>query len=149
MFEMEFFGENKKITNSEMLKAAYFYLEILIPPKEIKPLSIEISYEKPDAIRNGHGYVLNIDHPNDRSKKKFFIWLRPSRSRKKQFITLAHECVHIKQHVCGEYPYHNDFRNSEIVNAFCSYWDDPREIEAFGKEFGLYRRYEESLKQPH
>ena len=142
MFEMEFFGENKKITNSEMLKAAYFYLEILIPPKEIKPLSIVISYEKPDAISNCNGYIMNTDHPNSKRKKNFFVWLRPTKSRKKQFISLAHECVHIKQYVCGEF----NAVKSRVSFQMDSYWDDPREIEAFGKEFGLYRRYEESLK---
>ena len=44
--------------------------------------------------------------------------------------TLAHELVHVKQYECGELT-----QNSEDN---IPYWDKPSEIEAYGREVGLF-----------
>lgn len=62
--------------------------------------------------------------------------------------TLAHEMVHVKQFAKGEI-YDHKFRRTyrwgnKVINVDKhDYWDLPWEIEAYGKELGLYVRYKE------
>ena len=50
-------------------------------------------------------------------------------------ITLAHEIVHVKQYERGEM--------KELSNSAISYWDRPSEIEAHGRELGLFIQWVE------
>ena len=55
--------------------------------------------------------------------------------------TLAHELVHVKQYVLGELkPVHNGFvfkKNLYQPNNLLEYFEQPFEIEAYGREKGL------------
>jgi hypothetical protein len=55
-------------------------------------------------------------------------------------ITVAHEMVHIKQYVKGEMP-------KSITEG--DYWDRPHEIEAHGRETGLFIRWAEANQLSH
>ena len=66
-------------------------------------------------------------------------------------IVLAHEMVHVKQYAKGEmkdFVYGNrvKFKGSIINDNIVEYWDQPWEIEAHGKEKGLYLRFLEHEK---
>ena len=52
--------------------------------------------------------------------------------------TIAHEIVHVKQYELGELTQNNE---SDI-----EYWDRPSEIEAHGRETGLFIKWAEANK---
>ena len=52
--------------------------------------------------------------------------------------TVAHELVHVKQYITGELTQDSD-KN-------ISYWDRPSEIEAHGRETGLFIKWAEANK---
>lgn len=81
--------------------------------------------------------------------KVFDIKLSKSIKNLRKIIqTLAHEMVHVKQFAKGEI-YDHKFRRTfkwgkQVFNVdTCDYWDLPWEIEAYGKEVGLYVRFKE------
>ena len=69
----------------------------------------------------------------------------------KLFTTLAHEMVHVKQFALGEmkdgissaYTY---WQGSQISEEDNDYWDLPWEIEAHGREKGLFTRFKHHYK---
>ena len=63
---------------------------------------------------------------------EFTIRLDSSMELKSMLTYVAHECVHIKQYVLGEVTESLPPKN---------YWDDPLEIEAYGRELGLFVRW--------
>lgn len=68
------------------------------------------------------------------------------RSIWRQLRTVCHEMVHVKQYAKGEMKYmwrparHTKF-NGELYPDSLNYWEQPWEIEAFGREVGLYTRW--------
>jgi hypothetical protein len=61
--------------------------------------------------------------------------------------TIAHEMVHVKQYSKGELvdlSRSNSTRwQNNIIDKSTNYWDLPWEIEAHGKELGLFIRWAE------
>ena len=62
--------------------------------------------------------------------------------------TIAHEMVHVKQFAKGEiydHKYRRTFKwGKQTFNIdTCDYWELPWEIEAFGREVGLYYRFKD------
>ena len=92
---------------------------------------------------------------NNRQPRKFTILINmPSKPSLKYIIsTLAHEMVHVKQFVKNELidlPSTNYnvsmFKNKKYNLNRVSYYDQPWEIEAFGRERGLTKEYFEKVK---
>ena len=80
---------------------------------------------------------------------KYTITVDSTFSKRKILIALAHEMVHIKQYVKRELTYNerkkvSRYRGQVYKDANMNYWDMPWEIEAFGRELGLYRQFIES-----
>lgn len=69
------------------------------------------------------------------------------------FETVAHEMVHVKQMAKGELkerftPVHKQTWNNKIVDTNkLSYWDLPWEIEAHGRQRGLFVRFVEAKQK--
>jgi len=65
----------------------------------------------------------------------------------KQLKTVCHEMVHVKQYAKGEMRYmwrphrHTKFLGELYSDDKVDYWDQPWEVEAFGREVGLYTRW--------
>ena len=145
MFEMEFLGENKKVPNRRFFSAANFMLPCLLKKEHIDKLNITLSFLKEDRERDTDGWTLK------EGLNSYYIWIRNSAPRKRQLTSLAHELVHVKQDLLGE-----GAIDSKIAKAtpdaehVDDYWDDPLEIEAYGRELGLTDRFLrwESLNEP-
>jgi hypothetical protein len=136
-------GKNTKIKHSEMRKAAKFMMSLLVPKRLYNSLSIDIEYAN---IPNCKGTTEYLD-TNDRPRM-FKVTISPSISKKNQLLTLAHELTHVKQFAKGELMEYQKKHNSamrwgnEIIQYDDeTYWDAPWEIEAYGREIGLYIRY--------
>ena len=68
--------------------------------------------------------------------------------------TIAHEMCHVKQWASGDmYEYSDGFRTKYKKKAYntkkMDYWDAPGEIEAHGREIGLFVQWAEKNKLGH
>ena len=77
------------------------------------------------------------------------------------FKTLAHEMVHLKQYAKNELGKEFSLTTKGGVKIMtrwknelwkaktkeCPYWDSPWEIEAYGREVGLYRRWVDHVEK--
>ena len=92
---------------------------------------------------------VDFDDTNHRPQE-FTMTVDSSVSRRRIMETIAHEMVHVKQYAkgelvdlsrCGSTKWQNNLVDSET-----NYWDLPWEIEAHGKELGLFIRWAEENK---
>jgi hypothetical protein len=89
--------------------------------------NIEINFRRMSNDLN-YGYACHVDS-ND-----YEVDIKRSLRMRDMLITLAHELVHVKQYVKKEMP-------KKLSEG--DYWDRPYEIEAHGRETGLFIRWVE------
>ena len=120
-----------------------------------KQISVKLKFIKKDIIlyEDDCAYMEWMD--NNRQPRKFVISIHtpPNVSLRYIISTLAHEMVHVKQFVKNELidlPSTNYnvsvFKNKQYNLNRVAYYDQPWEIEAFGRERGLTREYFEKVK---
>jgi hypothetical protein len=142
-------GENSQHKVNNLCSATEFYLNLLLNEDIINDLTIDIEID-PELNLSGECYPMEED-PNPRH---FVIRLNPETSSESIYATLAHELVHVKQFATGEmYDYISfDGQKLQVVKSWkgktwepeenqCSYYDSPWEIEAFGREVGMYHKW--------
>ena len=87
---------------------------------------------------------------DERYPNEFHIRADASQPLRRVLETIAHEMVHVKQYAkgelvdlsrCGSTKWQN-----EVINKDTNYWDLPWEVEAHGKELGLFIRWAEDNK---
>ena len=77
---------------------------------------------------------------------------KPIKLKKREILeTVCHELVHVKQHAKKEHYFHQrkdlvKFKGKLYDTTKMEYWDFPWEIEAYGRERGLYEMWLESKK---
>ena len=125
---------NKKLTEDEIDKAFFSYMKNLLDDYTKYDIKVCVTFDSDYSQPKISGYILDDDPDLD-----YYIWIRKSMNRKQQLITMAHECVHLKQMLKNELS-SEEMRKAETLDD-SAYWDDPREIEAFGRELGLYVKY--------
>lgn len=141
-------GHRSMKFKDELAVAAEFYASILLPRKYLKTIDLEIEL-KNKLDEDVAGYCEYLD--KTRSTKEFRIQLCKKATKEELLKNLAHEMVHLKQFALGELSdgicgarsttWHDRTYNDKSL----SYWDEPWEIEAFGREAGLYYRYVEEF----
>jgi len=142
-------GTNTKISEDELIFAVNVMSKQLMSGQLLKHLFIDIIF---GPISKFHG-LCDTNENNSGKFRDFDIYIRNSMSRKNQLCTLAHELVHVKQYATGELnPYiknkkYLQWKKSVVDLDTVNYWDLPWEIEAHGKEPGLYNHYLRSLKE--
>jgi hypothetical protein len=88
------------------------------------------------------GYCLETDN-----NRTFEIELDRKLPLRKLMETLAHEMVHVKQYARRElHPVYDTWCGKTYNPKKVSYWDLPWEIEAHGREVGLFIRWAEQEK---
>ena len=108
------------------------FCESTLMPR-IKNLDITVSLCKP---KGAMGYCLELD------EKEFEIEVDKTQPLRKVLETVAHEIVHVKQYVRRELnPMTQAWMGKTVNPEKVSYWDLPWEIEAHGREIGLFIRY--------
>lgn len=147
--------QNDRVTRQQLKDASVFMLAHLLNEEEHKKVRLLI--ESHDVLRDqktGHKLDGQL-FPNNRSKYKFRLLLCRRLSKRKQLLTLAHELVHLKQFVRDELGItfkrngmHFTKWNGEAINEDEHDWYDwPWEIDANGREYGLWRRYDNYIKR--
>ena len=125
--------------------ATWFYAEKLMGKRLMSGLEITINLKKNLLSKDGYEGTAIWEDDGYRPKE-FTIELDSSVKIRNLLITLAHEMVHIKQWAKGEmYEYIKSplirFHKTKFDLEDINYWDYPWEIEAFGKQLGLFVRF--------
>ena len=126
-------------------RAAWWYAEKLMGKRLMNNLEININLRKNLVDKEGcEGTAIWEGDYCDRPRE-FIIELDLSYTIRDALITLAHEMVHVKQWAKGEmYEYVKSpmvrFHKTKFDLKDINYWDYPWEIEAFGRQLGLFVR---------
>lgn len=139
----------KVMCRNEIKFAVGYFANKLLGPRLAKNIHLELSFIKMNG--QADGYCNPVEH--GRNPRSFEIVINASMPRYKQLIALAHEMVHLKQYARNELQ--SDTANSikwsgkvfRVTNSFEDYLEYPWEIEAFGRERGLYVIYAALLHQ--
>ena len=111
-----------------------FCSKTLMP--RIRTLDITVKLTSP---KGAMGYCLELD-----DNRTFEIEVDRNMRLRKLLETVAHEMVHVKQYARRElHPVHDTWCGKTYNPKKVSYWDLPWEIEAHGREVGLFVRWAE------
>ncbi len=144
--------DNKHICLEEFRFAARFMYLLLVSEREHDKTTLHVNFSS--LKRTLHGAAISIG--DEKYPKKFAIVINHKLKRKGQLLTLAHELVHCKQYSRSQLrhvfdrkikDYRLQFETKVYNEERVSYWDLPWEVEAHGREYGLYHRYEHFRKQ--
>jgi hypothetical protein len=117
-----------------------FCIDTLMP--RMRTLEIEVKLCSP---KGAMGYCLETDN-----KRTFEIEVDRTLSYRKMLETVAHEMVHVKQYARRElHPSKHTWMGKTYNPKKTSYWDLPWEIEAHGRETGLFVRWAEKERIAH
>ena len=96
--------------------------------------TVEINFRRMTNDEN-FGYCTELED------SEYEVDLKRTLNMRSMLCTLAHEMVHVKQYELGELTPTNE--------AGIDYWDKPSEIEATGREAGLFIRWCEKERLSH
>lgn len=136
-------GKSRYVNHEVIEEAARFFGEYLFK-RLYKKVTIDLILSSKDMPKNVDGYCDWSD--NNKKPRYFEIQLRSNMSEDNLLRTLAHEMVHVKQYAKGELTDHMCGKKSRWKDTVINvenhdYWELPWEIEAYGREKGLYNKY--------
>ena len=135
---IEVIGGSKSQKN-HVEKMVAFCAKKLMPKMN---LDITVNLCKPTGAM---GYCLEADN-----KRTFELEVDKSQPLRALLETVAHEMVHVKQYAKDELHEYTMKKGHRYKGKFFSdkldYWDEPWEIEAHGRETGLFVRWAEKHK---
>lgn len=141
---VEVSGHRSKKFKNFVARAVEYYATLLLPKKKVPYLCVDIVFKKRlDGDSDGYCY----DQGKDGRYHDFEIEVAKGKSVRDTLQTIAHEMVHLKQFCTGELkdgvvPATTSVWKGKIINEKSTdYWDLPWEIEAFGREKGMYHRF--------
>jgi hypothetical protein len=113
---------------------AHFCIDTLMPRMDTLDINIKLS-----NLKDVMGYCLELE-----DKRTFEIEVDRRLPLRRLLETVAHEMVHAKQYARRElHPVNNAWLGKTYNPKKVSYWDLPWEIEAHGRETGLFIRWVE------
>ena len=132
-----------------MKMATHFYASRLMSDRLSDSLEINVNGIQDFYAKNK---ILGEAFPKDDelgNKKQFVINLEWNKLGKRVLQCLAHEMVHVKQYAKGELKFHErrnlvTFQREQYQDD--DYWESLWEIEAYGREVGLYQKFKPTLK---
>ena len=143
-------GKSPKLSAEELRYATERMSSLIMSPQLLMNIQVTISFKKEDGV---YGTVEINDNDTDTVSlpRSFWIRINPKLSKSLIIQTLAHELVHVKQFARGEMkdtrmPHVSKWNKQMINHETIDYWDLPWEIEAFGREYGMYRRYTDHIR---
>lgn len=128
-----------------VLKASEFYLSMLLSNRIARHVAIDIEFMG-KLDKDADGYCEVTGHNVRGKPREFTIQIRKNKSKRYMMMTLAHEFVHLKQYAMGELDESMNVWKGKRMPSSMDYWDTPWEIEAHGREYGLWSRFAEKYK---
>jgi len=154
-------GNNDLVSHGETKKIVKLFSRLLMSNRLCQKLNITVRFVKNIDIMG----ETEVVEEGLRLPRTFEIFVRNTEPKIKQIKTLAHEMVHVKQYARGElknaYGHYMVGRGAKAMringhgfrwnkkfyhNNEADYFTTPWEIEAYGREFGLYQIYLDSRK---
>lgn len=134
-------------------QAAIFYGEVLMSKRINDNLDIRINLH--DQYYKNHGFLgdtMPLDCEESYRPRSFEINLDRTKRLKTIVFTLGHEFIHVKQFAKGELK--DGKRGNKVIFHKVkfdddNYWESPWEIEAYGKECGLWQKFKPIYKYLH
>lgn len=130
----------------EVFNAVVFYSEKLMSKRMLAGLDVRVVYVS--KLETNENIVGDCGWEDDNLRpREFMIRLDAEMGKRKMLISLAHEMVHVKQYAKGEMrdmmrsSSHTKWHRESVNTDDVDYWDLPWEIEAHGREVGLYERF--------
>lgn len=137
-------GKAKRVSNEKLIVATKWLGNKLVGPKLAPNLGIEIKLT-PNLRNKKKAYGLCCPAYPESKHREFDIELDSNLSQRSILEALCHEMVHVKQYARGELQekfvqslVKTYWMGSEIDHDNLDYWDRPWEIEAHGRERGLF-----------
>ena len=130
-------------------RAARFFAAQLMDPRMVRNLVLDI-----ERNRNSDVQGECVSEEDKKNPRWFTITLRGKKTDDDMVKTLAHEMVHVKQYAKNELSkqmrltrggigigskWHGEWWTPKKKED--AYWDAPWEIEAYGREVGLYQKW--------
>ena len=142
-------GKPKKVPLKLCKDAVKCYGKTLLGERLYHKVEVTIEFKSEDLGKDVYGYC-DWNDENFKSRD-FTITVDPTLGKRNMLLVLAHEMVHVKQYAKGEmrdYVRMNKvrFKGKVYNDKKMSYWDFPWEIEAHGREKGLYYRFLDMMK---
>jgi hypothetical protein len=114
---------------------------------DLKKFNAWVCYEGVQNDKKVFKIVLNQTQVNKKAKK-------PLTRLKKLIVDLGHELVHVKQYVnselfdyvAGGVRYKGSYFDQSYQESEELYYESPWEIEAYGREWGLYKMFSTKMK---
>ena len=119
-----------KSQREKVKSMAEFCIEKMMP--KMKTLSIEIKLKH---ITGAMGYCMYL------TKREFELEIGTNQRLRRLLETVAHEMVHVKQFARGELNEQPAWMGKTYNINKTEYWDLPWEIEAHGREVGMFIRW--------
>lgn len=143
-------GKPKKVPIKLCKEAIKWYGKHLLGNRLYHNIEITIEFDDSDLNKNVYGYC-DWNDTNDRARD-FTITINPNLGKRNMLLVLAHEMVHVKQYAKGEL---KDFVRVKRVKwkgkvyneENLDYWECPWEIEAHGREKGLYFKFTDYIRR--
>jgi hypothetical protein len=131
---------DKKIFKPYVERAVHFFAKELITNKRVREnCFIQIKFD--DTI-NDYGSCTVEDYNTKKQPREFLIEVHPGIGARTIIETIAHEMVHVKQHINNET---NDdlshWLGRKVNSDEIDYWIHPWEIDAHGREIGLVTKF--------
>ena len=139
----------KKYQKEYVQSMIEFCQEKLMP--KMDNLEINVKMRKFPKSEEAYGYCTAIDGPRPDRPREFELELHSKIPLRMLLETVAHEMVHVKQYARGElyeserqtkHRWQGKWLNEEKID----YWDRPWEIEAMGRESGLFIQWAQKHK---
>lgn len=144
--EIEVSGHRSTRYKRLIKQAVEFYCTKLMSKRMCNTLDINVIFKK--KLDDDEDYEAFCDfHGKEDSLRSFTVELKKGLTVRDTLTYLAHECVHVKQFATGEmkdgtvYAIHTKWKGKEINEQKVDYWDFPWEIEAYGREKGLFSKF--------
>lgn len=138
-------GVHKNLSRKEIVRMVEWSGHKLMSDRLLENMTIQVIFKNFTNKFSGYCYC-------DKNKT-YIIEVNTNKTKRNQVRTLFHEMVHVKQFAKGElkfYTYKHElakWMGEEHNDTDYEYWDLPWEIEAHGREEGLYRMYAEHKKR--
>jgi hypothetical protein len=140
--QIYFNNEPTKITKPDLIEAIKFYSPLLFTPAQDAQISLDIDFSR---MHKRHDMLAFCEQLDDWDFEICFDYKLP---KKTCIEFLAHEMVHMRQYVRREMidwnPKYTMWMGKKIKLDRNKYFEYPWEIDAYGRQYGLYRKYTET-----
>jgi hypothetical protein len=138
------------VNQLRLRKAAKFMGNLLMQEDVHRYMSISVEVTFRANFQSDYGCIAQCNYLDDRLRPdRFYIDFDDSLDDRTNLITLGHELTHIKQMAFGHRQESMDGKGMRWMGMLIyphdmDYYDLPWEIEAHGREYGLYDRFVQS-----